>query len=249
MLKRITNFVYYLWNGETKQEHDRRQAEQAARQAAFEAEQKSEAAKREAEEARREAYRREQQAQIQAADAKRLAHERAERAAAQQRAIEEEAAEKRRIANPFQLGGRYENRKGPFTVIALSEDKITIKWDSDEKPFTDTIASQARILRNMQRGDVCRDDEAAEEDECDSKRGDSLEEYQEERRIAQAEINAANDGPHRHPNKEDPATNNALFNYYLHQDDGSLDAEDLTDFEREELRYNGGKSFIKGKDA
>lgn len=84
---------------------------------------------------------------------KRLAQERADEKAARQRAIEEEAAELRRIANPFQLGERYENRKGPYTVIGLSGDKIRIRWDSGEE-ITDTIESQARILRNMERDDV-----------------------------------------------------------------------------------------------
>jgi hypothetical protein len=50
--------------------------------------------------------------------------------------------------NPFQVGGRYKNRKGLFTVISLDGDNMTIRWDNGEE-ITDTIASQARILRNM----------------------------------------------------------------------------------------------------
>ena len=88
----------------------------------------------------------------------RLAQERANREAARQRAIEERVAEQRRLANPFQLGGRYENRKGFFTVISLSDDQIRIRWDTGEE-ITDTIASQARILHNMQRGEVYLDSE------------------------------------------------------------------------------------------
>src|SRR5947208_6434156 len=54
------------------------------------------------------------------------------------------------LDNPFRLGGRYQNRKGFFTVISFSGDQMQIRWDSGEE-LTDTIASQARILRNMQR--------------------------------------------------------------------------------------------------
>ena len=52
--------------------------------------------------------------------------------------------------NPFRLGGRYKNRKGYFTVISFAGDEMRIRWDTGEEA-TDTIASQARILRNMQR--------------------------------------------------------------------------------------------------
>ena len=76
--------------------------------------------------------------------------ERAEREAARQRAIEERAAEQRRLANPFQLQGRYKNRKGYFTVIALSADKLRIRWDTGEE-ITDTIESQERILHRIEK--------------------------------------------------------------------------------------------------
>jgi hypothetical protein len=52
--------------------------------------------------------------------------------------------------NSFRPGGRYKNRKGFFTVISLDGDKMRIRWDSGEE-ITDTIASQAQILRNMRR--------------------------------------------------------------------------------------------------
>jgi len=55
--------------------------------------------------------------------------------------------------NPFRLGNRYKNRKGFFTVVSLAGDMMRIRWDSGEE-IADTIASQARILRNMQRASV-----------------------------------------------------------------------------------------------
>ena len=55
MLKRFTNFIYYLWTGETKEQHDKRQAEQAAREAELEAQRKASEARRKAEEAKWEA--------------------------------------------------------------------------------------------------------------------------------------------------------------------------------------------------
>lgn len=94
----------------------------------------------------------------------RLAEERAARKAAHRQAIEEEAAEMRRWQdrwqeeaaemrrwlNPFQVGGKYENRKGSFTVLALSGDEMRFRWDTGEE-VTDSVASQARIFRNMTR--------------------------------------------------------------------------------------------------
>jgi len=52
--------------------------------------------------------------------------------------------------NPFQLGERYQNRKGFFTVMAFFGDKMLIRWDTGEEAV-DTISSQARILQNLER--------------------------------------------------------------------------------------------------
>ena len=52
--------------------------------------------------------------------------------------------------NPFRLGSRYQNRKGYFTVMSFAGDTMRIRWDNGEE-VTDTIESQARIHRNMQR--------------------------------------------------------------------------------------------------
>lgn len=82
----------------------------------------------------------------------RLAQERIDQEAAYQRAIKEEAAHQRRIGNPFVLGGRYENQKGFYTVIALSGDKLRIRWEETEEEITCSAASQRRILRNMHGG-------------------------------------------------------------------------------------------------
>ena len=54
------------------------------------------------------------------------------------------------IANAFQVGGRYENRKGFYTVISLDGDMMRIRWDNGEE-INDSVAAQARILRNMKR--------------------------------------------------------------------------------------------------
>ena len=70
--------------------------------------------------------------------------------AERQRVIKEEAAELRRWLNPFELGKKYENHKGIFTVVELSGNKMRIRWDSGEE-ITDTVESQARILHNMNR--------------------------------------------------------------------------------------------------
>ena len=69
---------------------------------------------------------------------------------ARQREIEEKAEDLRRWYNPFRVGERFENRKGTFTVISLSDDRIHIRWDTGEE-LTDSVASQARIFRNMRR--------------------------------------------------------------------------------------------------
>ena len=59
----------------------------------------------------------------------------------------------KRPAKRFRLGGRYKNRKGWLTVIALTEAEVRIRWDNGDE-VTDTIESQARILLNMRRKDV-----------------------------------------------------------------------------------------------
>lgn len=50
----------------------------------------------------------------------------------------------------FKVGDRYENRKGPYEVIAVHGDDMTIRWDSGEEIRTD-MKGQAKVLRNMQR--------------------------------------------------------------------------------------------------
>ena len=51
--------------------------------------------------------------------------------------------------NPFRPGGRYEHRKGFFTVISIAKAEMRIRWDTGEEARA-SIAEQARILRNMQ---------------------------------------------------------------------------------------------------
>lgn len=53
-------------------------------------------------------------------------------------------------AHPFQIGGTYENRKGPFEVLSIAGDAMRIRWDSGEEADTE-ISFQMKILRNMER--------------------------------------------------------------------------------------------------
>lgn len=51
---------------------------------------------------------------------------------------------------PFEVGERYENRKGPFEVISIVRESLRIRWDNGAE-VTTTIEDQARILKNMER--------------------------------------------------------------------------------------------------
>jgi len=50
----------------------------------------------------------------------------------------------------FEVGQRYENRKGPFEVVSLEGATMRIRWDNGEEITTD-VELQARIMRNMER--------------------------------------------------------------------------------------------------
>jgi hypothetical protein len=50
----------------------------------------------------------------------------------------------------FVVGGRYENRKGPYEVVAIYGSMMTIRWDIGDQIETD-IRGQLRVLRNMER--------------------------------------------------------------------------------------------------
>ena len=52
--------------------------------------------------------------------------------------------------HPFQVGGKYENRKGSFEVLSIAGDAMRIRWDSGEETDTE-ISFQTKILRNMER--------------------------------------------------------------------------------------------------
>ena len=91
---------------------------------------------------RREVWERDRQA--------RLASEQSAREAERQRAIEEEAMAMQQWINPFQVGEKYENRKGTFTVVTLSGGEMRLRWETGEETI-DTVESQARIFRNIQR--------------------------------------------------------------------------------------------------
>lgn len=82
-----------------------------------------------------------------------LTHELIELEARRKSKVEEEAAEQRRLGNPFEIGGRYKNRKGFFTVVGLTKTEVHLRWDSGQE-LVDTIESQQHILRNMPRGEA-----------------------------------------------------------------------------------------------
>ena len=54
---------------------------------------------------------------------------------ARQREIEGREEALRRWVNPFRVGERFENRKGAFTVISLSDDQLRLRWDTGEGDY------------------------------------------------------------------------------------------------------------------
>lgn len=50
----------------------------------------------------------------------------------------------------FQVGGRYENRKGVFEVLSMDGPNMTFRWDTG-KEMTSSIELQAKIFRNIER--------------------------------------------------------------------------------------------------
>lgn len=58
----------------------------------------------------------------------------------------------------FKVGGRYENRKGPYTVLSIDGGRMLIQWDSGEKRLT-TIEVQRKIFENLikQQGGTAAD--------------------------------------------------------------------------------------------
>ena len=49
----------------------------------------------------------------------------------------------------FNVGDRFENRKGPYEVISVDGPYMVIRWDNGEEIRTD-VKGQAKVLRNMQ---------------------------------------------------------------------------------------------------
>jgi hypothetical protein len=159
MIKGIRKVMHALDPRRIKERRARRIAEEAAAQERFIARRIAEdvAAREEAvarlqrEESERTARLAAEQERGKAAElAQAVAHEqeRARREAELQQAIAEEEAYQRRIGNPFLVGGRYQNRKGFYTVLAISGDELRIRWDSGQE-ITCSAAEQRRILWNM----------------------------------------------------------------------------------------------------
>ncbi len=49
----------------------------------------------------------------------------------------------------FEVGGQYENRKGPYEVLAINGDRMIIRWDSGEEREVD-VKGQLKVIRNME---------------------------------------------------------------------------------------------------
>lgn len=54
------------------------------------------------------------------------------------------------VGGRFRVGGKYENRKGPFEIILMDRNIMRIRWDSGEEADCE-IAMQERVMRNMER--------------------------------------------------------------------------------------------------
>ena len=50
----------------------------------------------------------------------------------------------------FKVGNKYANRKGPFEVISIDRNSMTIRWDNGESIST-SIEQQQRIIEGMER--------------------------------------------------------------------------------------------------
>lgn len=48
----------------------------------------------------------------------------------------------------FEIGQKYENRKGTYEVITIDGDSMTILWESGEEIIT-TVRMQQRIIKGM----------------------------------------------------------------------------------------------------
>lgn len=59
----------------------------------------------------------------------------------------------------FEVDGRYENEKGPFTVLAMSRDEMVIRWESGEE-ITTSVTLQTRIAERRQWEKMKREAEA-----------------------------------------------------------------------------------------
>jgi len=53
-------------------------------------------------------------------------------------------------AGLFTVGGRYENRRGPFEVLSIQGETMCIRWDDGLETST-SIPDQTRIMCNMER--------------------------------------------------------------------------------------------------
>lgn len=53
------------------------------------------------------------------------------------------------IVHPFEAGGRYRNRTGPYEVLSIEGEHMRIRYDSGQEQMV-TIAHQARIWQSIQ---------------------------------------------------------------------------------------------------
>lgn len=50
----------------------------------------------------------------------------------------------------FEVGERYENRKGTYEVLEIAGDDMRIRWDAGDEVAT-SVAMQHRIINHMQQ--------------------------------------------------------------------------------------------------
>ena len=131
MIKRIKDTWYYLWHGETKEEHDKRQAEQAAKEAELEIQRKAAEARREA---IRKAEEAELEAQRKAREAKREAKRKAEEA---EREAKELAYQKFLETNEVTLCE--EDKRAPIVQAIDAERELRRQATRRAKEFSDEM--------------------------------------------------------------------------------------------------------------
>ena len=69
----------------------------------------------------------------------------------------------------FEVGHKYENMKGVYEVISISDDSMIIRWKNGEQVST-SIDLQSRIIQRIQRERQERDNEKMQNQPKEPKR-------------------------------------------------------------------------------